>query len=106
MPSPLPVTSSSPARSTGTIPVGLQMAASAPDACQGATFPLTFTAYGSPVAPTPATTTPPGGATTRGASGFAFTGTDARPLVLIGLGALGAGVVLLTRRRRTSSVES
>ena len=92
------------AHATGTVPVRMHMAATASDACQGATFPLTFTAYGSPV---PAATVPgaadPGGA---GAAGFAFTGTDPHPLVVIGVGALCAGLVLVARRRRASGRDS
>ncbi len=88
------------AHGTGTIPVRLHMAGSAPDACQGATFPLTFTATGSPLGATP------GDPVNGSGHGFAFTGAEPRPLVVIGVGALGTGVVLLARRRRVSKVAS
>ncbi len=94
------------AHDTGAVPVRIRMAASAPDACQGATFPLTFTAYGYPVSPTPARPSPHGVGTTGSGSGFAFTGADPRTPVVIGVGALGLGVALLARRRRPSSANS
>ena len=43
-----------PAHGDTTIPIRMHMLASAPDACQGATFPLSFTASGSPSTPSPA----------------------------------------------------
>jgi LPXTG-motif cell wall-anchored protein len=83
-----------PAHGSATFPVHLHMAGSAPDACQGATFPLTFTATGSPVG-----TTRAADRVTGSGHGFAFTGADSITLGAIGLGAVGIGLVLLRRRR-------
>jgi LPXTG-motif cell wall-anchored protein len=79
-----------PAYRDTTIPIRMHMLASAPDACQGATFPLSFTASGSPVGVQPS-----------GDSGsFAFTGTDSLITTLVGVGALASGLVLVFARRR------
>jgi LPXTG-motif cell wall-anchored protein len=79
-----------PAHADTTIPIRMHMLASAPDACQGATFPLSFTASGSPVGVQPPD----------GSSGFAFTGSDSWITTLVGVGALTSGLVLLFARRR------
>ena len=83
-----------PAGGSATIPVRMQMSAAAPDACQGATFPLGFSATGQPVG-----VQPPG-------SGFAFTGLGSGSLALAGLGTVSvlAGLALLAIRRRTFGV--
>ncbi len=83
-----------PAHGSATFPIHLHMAGSAPDACQGATFPLTFTATGSPLGGAPG-----GGPVNGSGHGFAFTGADSVALVVIGFGALGTGLLLLRRRR-------
>ena len=80
-----------PAHGDTTIPIRMHMLASAPDACQGATFPLRFTASGSPVG-----VQPPDG----GSGGFAFTGSAAWRTTLVGVGALASGLFLLFARRR------
>lgn len=82
-----------PAGGDATIPIRMQMPASAPDTCQGAVFPLTFHATGEPVS------TGRGAGT--GTSGFAFTGSDTASLTLLGTTAcaLGALIVVATRRR-------
>src|SRR4051812_46907912 len=79
-----------PAHGDATIPIRMHMLASAPDSCQGATFPLRFAASGSPVG-----VQPPDG---NGA--FAFTGSDSWSTTLVGVGALASGLVLLFARRR------
>ncbi len=78
----------------GTIPIRMQMPASAPDACQGATFPLRFRASGSPA----------GRDTSDEASGFAFTGAESASTALAGSIALGFGALLLAARRRRTAV--
>jgi hypothetical protein len=76
-----------PATSTGSVPLRVRMHASAPDACQGATWPLLFTAT----------------AVRTGVSGLP--GTDVRDperqaaLALIGSLLLVAGFMLARRRR-------
>ncbi|MGZ6926799.1 MAG: hypothetical protein ACXVJF_08770 [Acidimicrobiia bacterium] len=89
------------ARRDATIPIHMHMPADAPDACQGATFPLTFTATGSPASGGPGRAS--GFAFT--GSGFAFTGLgpEALALATIGAGAVALGIVLLTVRRRASA---
>lgn len=74
----------------GTIPLRMHMPASTPDACQGATFPLVFTASGAPASGTDPT----------GSSGFAFTGAETGTLVLIGASACVVGRLLIRRRDR------
>ena len=79
------------------IPIRMHMLASAPDACQRGTFPLTFTATGAPVGVQPDS----------GSGGFAFTGADSWTTTFIAAGALVAGLALLgVRRRRPSGVSS
>ena len=79
-----------PAGGTATFPIRMHMYASAPDACQGATFPLTFTASGASLA---------AGSRDGGLSGFAFTGAEPVPLAVVGGVAVALGAVLLRRRR-------
>jgi len=79
-----------PAGGTGTVPLHVRMSRSAPDACQGATWPLAFT--GTAVGPD-----------TSGLPGTNL--LDARSqgvLALIGA-TLMAGALLLARRRRPRS---
>jgi len=78
-----------PAHGDTTIPIRMHMLASAPDACQGATFPLSFSASGSPL-----------GAQPSDGSSFAFTGADSWGTTLVGVGALVSGLVLVFARRR------
>jgi len=78
-----------PAHGDTTIPIRMHMLASAPDACQGATFPLSFSASGSPLGAPPS----------EGTSGFAFTGANSWITTLVGIAALGSGLVLLFARR-------
>jgi hypothetical protein len=86
-----------PAAGTGNLPIRIHMAAAAPDACQGAVFPLVLVATGvvdssPPVDPrTPSPALP-----------LAFTG--ASRIVFLGgvaLGAIALGALLVTARRRT-----
>ncbi len=83
-----------PADGDATIPIRTHMLASAPDACQGASFPLSFTATGAPVGAQPES------AGDRGTGGFAFTGSDSWTTTLVGIGALVAGLALIGGRRR------
>jgi hypothetical protein len=77
---------------TATVPVRFHMAATAPDACQGATFPLTFLATGA-VAESGSGST---------ATGLPFTGADRWTLMLAASGAIAvfAGILLARSRRR------
>lgn len=77
----------------GVVPVHMHMPAGAPDACQGASFPLVFTASGSPAAPSGS------GSAAGNGGGFAFTGAETGTVAGIGLACCVAGR-LLTRRRR------
>lgn len=80
-----------PANGTTTVPVRMEMVASAPDACQGAVFPLTFAAEGVVVG---------GGSNPSTAGGFAFTGpSGVQALVGIGVGAIVFGLLLVACRR-------
>lgn len=89
-----------PADGDTTIPIRMHMLASAPDACQGATFPLSFTATGAPVGAQPDSAGGHDG-------GFAFTGANSWTTTLIGTGALVAGLALIgVRRRRPSEASS
>ncbi len=83
-----------PAGGSATIPVRIQMSPSAPDACQGATFPLQFQARGEGIGNQPPT------------SGFAFTRFSSGGLVLavVGAGSLLAGLALLFVKRRANAV--
>jgi hypothetical protein len=83
------------AHDDATIPIRMRMLASSPDACQGATFSLTFTAAGTPV-----------GSSGDGAGGFAFTGADALGTTLLGVGALTVGTLLVVGRRRPRAPEA
>jgi len=80
-----------------TIPIRMQMPNTAPDACQGATFPLVFTASGGPA---------DGGADTGPGGGFAFTGAASLTGAAIGAVALLAGIMLLVTRRRAPSEDA
>jgi hypothetical protein len=80
-----------------TIPIRMQMPSSAPNGCQGATFPLTFTATGAPANGVP------GDASGRG---FAFTGAASLGTTAIGAAALVAGLLLLGLRRRATAEEA
>ncbi len=84
-----------PAHGTAVVPLHFRMLASAPDTCQGATFPLSFRAEGAP-----ASDGPTGG----GSGGFAFTGAGGATLVLAAAGAaaLTCGGVVVARHRRRS----
>ena len=92
-----------PADGSTTFPIHLHMAASAPNACQGVTFPLTFTATGTPVGATPGGDGTNGDGVGAAATGFAFTGADSLMLGAIGLGATAVGLVLVRRRRPTET---
>ena len=87
-----------PPHGDATIPVRMHMVATAPDACQGATFPLSFTGSGSPVGVNPDDPA--------GSGGFAFTGADSLMTTLVGIGALVAGLALIGVRRRRPSGRS
>ena len=78
------------AGSNGTIPLRMHMPASTPDACQGATFPLVFTASGAPAS----------GTDPNASGGFAFTGSENGALVLIGASACAVGWLMIRRRDR------
>ena len=89
------------------IPIQVHMLASAPDACQGATFPLTFVAEG--VVDDGSTNGSPIGSTNGSADGSApsampFTGAGRGLMVLLiaGTAALLTGWVLLAARRNPS----
>jgi hypothetical protein len=84
-----------PADADGSIPIRFQMPAAAPDACQGATFPLTFAASADAGA---AGTMSSGDTPSSG--GFAFTGAESGATALAGVTALGIGALLLAARRR------
>ena len=87
-----------PAHRDATIRIRMHMVASAPDTCQGATFPLSFTGTGAPVGVQPDSS---------GVGGFAFTGANAWTTTIVGVGALVAGLALIgIRRRRPSEVSS
>lgn len=84
-----------PANGTTTVPVRMEMVASAPDACQGAVFPLTFAAEGVVV----------GGSNPSASGGFAFTGASGvQALVGIGVGAIVFGLLLVACRRFEEAV--
>ena len=89
------------------IPIQVHMLASAPDACQGATFPLTFVAEG--VVDDGSTNGSPIGSTNGSADGSApsampFTGAGRGLMVLLiaGTAALLTGWLLLAARRNPS----
>jgi hypothetical protein len=79
------------ARGTRTVMLAMRMSAAAPDACQGAIFPLTLVAAGEIV--------DRGGA----AAPLAFTGLGdgTRSLAVAGVAAIVVGLLLLSRRRAT-----
>ncbi|MEP6623649.1 MAG: hypothetical protein ABJC79_04350 [Acidimicrobiia bacterium] len=77
------------------VPVRMQMLATAPDACQGAVFPLTFDAHAEIVNGT--------GGPDRG---FAFTGASVGLLIVVGVLAVGVGLTLVLRRRNVSEVQA
>ena len=79
-----------PSRGDAALPIELHMLASAPDTCQGASFPLTFAATGLL-------------RDTSGPSTTAFTGSDTILFALVGLILLSIGicVLLATSRHRT-----
>jgi hypothetical protein len=83
-----------PAGADGTIPVHMHMPARAPDTCQGASFPLVFTASGADASPAGGN---PGGSAP---GGFAFTGAETGTVAAFGVACCVTGWVL-TRRRRT-----
>ena len=91
-----------PAGGSSTIPVRMHMLASAPNACQGATFPLTFTATGEPIAASNPNSSP-----NSSLGGFAFTGFGGggQFIVALGLAAVASGAILLLRRRRVAEAE-
>jgi hypothetical protein len=84
------------AHGDATLPIRLHMLGSSPDACQGATFPLTLTGSGAPLGGSGDN----GGGDGGGAGGFAFTGGDPRATTVLGAAALIAGLLLLAGRRR------
>jgi hypothetical protein len=77
-----------PALGTGTVPLDVRMSMSAPDACQGATWPLEFagTAVGTATSPLPGTSmlNSPGSAV----------------VVVIGAGLLAASLLVVSSVRR------
>lgn len=83
-----------PAYGTSIVPMQFHMLASAPDACQGAVFPLTFRASGAPASDSAGS----------GAGGFAFTGSGAGTVALVagGAAAVTSGALLVSRRRGSS----
>jgi LPXTG-motif cell wall-anchored protein len=85
-----------PPHGDATIPVHMHRLASAPDACQGATFPLSFTASGEPLGTDP--DGPGSGFSFTG--GFAFTGAESWTLTIVGAVALVTGLALIGVRRR------
>jgi hypothetical protein len=95
---------------TAAIPLRIQMAATAPDACQGASFPLTFIASGArDGAPASGGSTAANGSTSSSASSgikFAFTGSTVVPLTLFGVLCIVAGVLALRRSRRVAEAQS
>jgi hypothetical protein len=100
-----------PAHGAGAVPITLHMAASAPDACQGATFPLTLRATGELVDRDLAGN--PGGNSAGSSSSaphtMAFTGAGhALALVLIALTVLVIGIVcwVAARERRAERTQS
>ena len=93
-----------PAGGTAIVSMHFHMLPSAPETCQGATFPLTFRAAGNPAAATTTTTGAGGFAFTGG--GFAFTGSGASLLLLAGSGvaAVVFGSAILAARRRREAL--
>ncbi len=81
-----------PRGGTAAVTIRMQMPASAPNACQGATFPLTFVASGEPLGVTP-------DARSRN-SGFAFTGSDSAQLAFLGFAVVTGGAILVVASRR------
>jgi hypothetical protein len=86
-----------PSHQDATITIRMHMLASAPDTCQGATFPLSFTGTGAPVGVQPESS---------GGGGFAFTGANSLTTTLVGVGAFVAGLALIGVRRRRPSERS
>ena len=79
------------AKASTTIPIRMHMAANAPDACQGVTFPLSFNASGDIVGPSATS------------SGFAYTGFRPGSQFLGALGSMAfvLGLLIVATRRRT-----
>jgi len=93
-----------PAGGTGTVPVIVRVDAGLPDACQGATWPLSFigTAVSSAGgSPTSSPNADGSGSGTRG-GGLALTGADLAGLAAVGAGLVAVGVTArrVSRRRR------
>jgi len=99
-----PATVDIPASGTGTVLLTVQVDPGMPDACQGATWPLSFvgtavsSAGGSPAS---SPNSDGSGSGTR-AGGLALTGADMMGLAAIGAGLVAAGVTArhVSRRRR------
>jgi LPXTG-motif cell wall-anchored protein len=83
-----------PANGDATLPVEFHMPASTPDACQGASFPLTFVAQG---------VIDDASGSSSGSSSMAWTGSGEGTIILalVGLAALLVGGALVTRRRNS-----
>ncbi len=79
------------AHSSAIIPIQMQMSMAAPDACQGATFPLVLEATAEPLGAQPS------------AGGFAFTGANSAVLTGVGALALISGLILVCVRRGSVS---
>jgi hypothetical protein len=76
----------------GVVPLRMHMPSSAPDACQGASFPLVFTASATSLSDS----------ASGGSGGFAFTGAESSTLAAAGVGAIAIGWLLTRRRDRTA----
>jgi hypothetical protein len=85
-----------PAGETRSVPLDIRMDRTAPDACQGATWPLQFRGTATDAEPAAGESPfrPPG----RG--GFAYTGANLLLLLLITLSLAAAGVLALRQARR------
>jgi hypothetical protein len=85
-----------PAGETRSVPLAVRMDRTAPDACQGATWPLEFRGTATDVEPAT------GGSPSRppGRVGFAYTGANLLLLLLITLSLAAAGVLALHQARR------
>lgn len=94
-----------PQSRTGIVPLDVHLDRRAPDACQGVTFPLTFTATATDASgeagQQPGSVGPPRPGGTPGEN-IAVTGVDIQQLLVVALGLVGAGLVALrVSRRRT-----
>jgi LPXTG-motif cell wall-anchored protein len=89
-----------PAGGTVTVSVEVRLDPAAPDACQGATWPLVFTGSATSPDEGPGAGRTPTGGSGSGARGLATTGAGIAGLVAIGLAMVGVGAWIRRRARR------